>query len=85
MGGLTVSLGLSCKWPILQVLEQGNVENLGWGSAAEELRSRERDQGVPDPLDWKSNVPDEMLQEASFPPFIPRAPLRWSRAPLNMR
>lgn len=38
MGGFAVSLGSSFTWSILQVLEQGNVENFGWDSAAEWLR-----------------------------------------------
>ena len=64
MGGLAVSLGLSFKWSILQVSEQGNVENLGWDCLlAEELRGRALDQGVLDALDCKSSLRDKMLQE----------------------
>lgn len=50
MGGLAVSFGSSFKWSILQVWEQGRVENLGWDSAAEGSRGRELDQGIPDSL-----------------------------------
>lgn len=64
MGGLAVSLGLSFKWSILQVLEQGNVENLGWDCLlARELRGRALDQGVLDALDQKSSLPGKVLQE----------------------
>ena len=62
MGGLAVSLGLSFKWSILQVLEQGNVENLGWDCLLpRELRGRALDQGVLDALDQKSSLPDKVL------------------------
>lgn len=64
MGGLAVSLGLSFKWSVLQVWEQGNVENLGWDCLlAEELRGWALDQGVLDALGWKTSLPDKMLQE----------------------
>lgn len=48
-------------------------------SAAEEFRGQALDQGVLDALDWKSSLPDKMLQEPQCaqgereePPSLPR-------------
>lgn len=50
MTGFAVSLGSSFKWSILQVLEHGNVENLGWDSLLQRGRGQALDQRVPDSL-----------------------------------